>query len=49
MVELSLKVMEEWGHEGEIKPEHLREAYRRYRKKINQNTNSLSLYKSKLF
>ena len=24
--------MEEWGHQGAIRPEHLREAHRRYKK-----------------
>lgn len=25
-------IMEEWGHDGSIRPEHLREAHRRYKK-----------------
>ncbi|KAL1918451.1 uncharacterized protein VTP21DRAFT_3111 [Calcarisporiella thermophila] len=30
MVEKAKEVMEEWGDQGPIRPEHLREAYRRY-------------------
>jgi transcription initiation factor TFIID subunit 11 len=26
------EIMEEWGHTGAIRPEHLREAHRRYKK-----------------
>ncbi|KAI8060987.1 hTAFII28-like protein conserved region-domain-containing protein [Gongronella butleri] len=33
IVELARQVMEEWGDEGAIRPVHIREAHRRYRKK----------------
>ncbi|KAI9033984.1 hTAFII28-like protein conserved region-domain-containing protein [Phycomyces nitens] len=32
IIEKAREVMEEWGHSGAIRPEHLREAHRRYKK-----------------
>ncbi|KAI9346306.1 transcription initiation factor TFIID subunit 11 [Pilaira anomala] len=32
IVEKAREIMEEWGHTGAIRPEHLREANRRYKK-----------------
>ncbi|ORY89889.1 TAFII28-domain-containing protein [Syncephalastrum racemosum] len=32
IIEKAREVMEEWGHTGAIRPEHLREADRRYKK-----------------
>jgi transcription initiation factor TFIID subunit 11 len=29
---IAKEIMEEWGHTGAIRPEHLREAHRRYKK-----------------
>jgi transcription initiation factor TFIID subunit 11 len=31
IVEKAREVMEEWGHTGAIRPEHIREAHRRYK------------------
>ncbi|KAF7731375.1 transcription initiation factor TFIID subunit 11 [Apophysomyces ossiformis] len=38
IVEKAREVMEEWGHTGAIRPEHLREAHRRYKKSKTANT-----------
>ncbi|KAI8144346.1 hTAFII28-like protein conserved region-domain-containing protein [Fennellomyces sp. T-0311] len=35
IVEKAREVMEEWGHTGAIRPEHLREAHRRYKQEQN--------------
>lgn len=34
---LAKEIMEEWGHTGAIRPEHLREAHRRYKKESATN------------
>ena len=39
IVESALDIMEEWGHTGPIKPEHLREAFKRYQKRTGTMQN----------
>ena len=39
IVESALDIMEEWGHGGPIKPEHLREAYKRYQARTGTLSN----------
>ncbi|KAI8975973.1 transcription initiation factor TFIID subunit 11 [Pilobolus umbonatus] len=39
IIEKAREIMEEWGHTGPIRPEHLREAHRRYKKdRVNSST-----------
>ena len=47
IVESALDIMDEWGHSGPIKPEHLREAYRRYQ--IRTGTLANRYYTKRLF
>jgi transcription initiation factor TFIID subunit 11 len=47
IVESSRDIMEEWGDKGAIAPEHLREAYRRYRE--DPKTLPNSRYQHSLF
>ena len=41
MVESALEIMDERGETGPIAPEHLREAFRRYQKKMGTIQNKL--------
>ncbi|GJJ76341.1 transcription initiation factor TFIID subunit 11 [Entomortierella parvispora] len=52
MVEKAREVMDDWGETGAIRPEHLREAQRRYRKSEVQHgtgVKTVSGYKRRLF
>ncbi|KAJ3118550.1 transcription initiation factor TFIID subunit 11 [Nowakowskiella sp. JEL0407] len=46
IVENAKEVMRDWGHTGAIRPEHVREAYRRYRMEHNVTS---PLHKKSLF
>jgi transcription initiation factor TFIID subunit 11 len=48
LVETARSIMEEWGDTGAIRPEHLREAYRRL-KASNSNQISSAKFNKKLF
>ncbi|KAJ1563817.1 transcription initiation factor TFIID subunit 11 [Nowakowskiella sp. JEL0078] len=46
IVERAKEVMDDWGHFGPIRPEHIREAYRKYRDESNITTQT---YRKTLF